>query len=135
MIPTPMPLRPVLPAFVLQALPRYGDMTSGFSPPMTKPRQLRAQKASAPAAADQASGTAATDSQRLRSLISPWAYMSSKVDAIRVSLQRTVSRLSSLLITLQQSFPTIAQYFTEQALDSASYQGPLLDGSDVDTAA
>ena len=78
---------------------------------------------------------AATDSQRLRSLISPWAYMSSKVDAIRVSLQRTVSRLSSLLITLQQSFPTIAQYFTEQALDSASYQGPLLDGSDVDTAA
>ena len=79
--------------------------------------------------------TAATDSQRLRSLISPWAYMSSKVDAIRVSLQRTVSRLSSLLITLQQSFPTIAQYFTEQALDSASYQGPLLDGSDVDTAA
>ena len=30
---------------------------------------------------------AATDSQRLRSLISPWAYMSSKVDAIRVSLQ------------------------------------------------
>ena len=78
---------------------------------------------------------AATDSQRLRSLISPWAYMSSKVDAIRVSLQRTVSRLSSLLITLQQSVPTIAQYFTEQALDSASYQGPLLDGSDVDTAA
>ena len=78
---------------------------------------------------------AATDSQRLRSLISPWAYMSSKVDAIRVSLQRTMSRLSSLLITLQQSFPTIAQYFTEQALDSASYQGPLLDGSDVDTAA
>ena len=78
---------------------------------------------------------AATDSQRLRSLISPWAYMSSKVDAIRVSLQRTMSRLSSLLITLQQSFPTIAQYFTEQALDSASYQGPLLDASDVDTAA
>ena len=29
---------------------------------------------------------AATDSQRLRSLISPWAYMSSKVDAIRISL-------------------------------------------------
>ncbi|CAE7327295.1 unnamed protein product, partial [Symbiodinium sp. KB8] len=71
---------------------------------------------------------AATDSQRLRSLISPWAYMSSKVDAIRISLQRALSRLSSLLITLQQSFPTIAQYFTEQALDSASYQGPLLDG-------
>ena len=65
---------------------------------------------------------AASDSQRLRSLISPWAYMSSKVDAIRVSLQRTLSRLSGLLITLQQSFPTIAQYFTEQALDSASYQ-------------
>ena len=78
---------------------------------------------------------AATDSQRLRSLISPWAYMSSKVDAIRVSLQRALSRLSSLLITLQQSFPAIAQFFTEQALDSASYQGPLLDGSDVDTAA
>ncbi|CAE7357853.1 unnamed protein product, partial [Symbiodinium microadriaticum] len=78
---------------------------------------------------------AATDSQRLRSLISPWAYMSSKVDAIRVSLQRAVSRLSSLLITLQQSFPAIAQFFTEQALDSASYQGPLLDGSDVDAAA
>ena len=37
---------------------------------------------------------AATDSQRLRSLISPWAYMSSKVDAIRVSLQRALSRLS-----------------------------------------
>ncbi|OLQ08286.1 hypothetical protein AK812_SmicGene8223 [Symbiodinium microadriaticum] len=66
---------------------------------------------------------AATDSQRLRSLISPWAYMSSKVDAIRVSLQRALSRLSSLLITLQQSFPAIAQFFTEQALDSASYQG------------
>ena len=78
---------------------------------------------------------AATDSQRLRSLISPWAYMSSKVDAIRVSLQRALSRLSSLLITLQQSFPAIAQFFTEQALDSVSYQGPLLDGSDVDTAA
>ena len=61
--------------------------------------------------------------------------MSSKVDAIRVSLQRALSRLSGLLVTLQQSFPTIAQYFTEQALDSASYQGPLLDGSDIDTAA
>ena len=61
--------------------------------------------------------------------------MSSKVDAIRVSLQRTVSRLSSLLITLQQSFPAIVQFFTEQALDTAVYQGPLLDGSDIDTAA
>ncbi|CAE7457203.1 unnamed protein product, partial [Symbiodinium microadriaticum] len=78
---------------------------------------------------------AASDSQRLRSLISPWAFMSSKVDAIRVSLQRALSRLSGLLITLQQSFPTIAHYSTEQALDSASYQGPLLDGSDIDTAA
>ena len=47
--------------------------------------------------------------------------MSSKVDAIRVSLQRALTRLSSLLITLQQSFPTIAQYFTEQVSDSASY--------------
>ena len=63
---------------------------------------------------------AATDSQRLRSLISPWAYMSSKVDAIRVSLQRTVSRLSSLLGTLQ--------YFTEQALDSASYRHARFGG-------
>ena len=60
---------------------------------------------------------AASDSQRLRSLISPWAYMSSKVDAIRTSLQRALSRLASLLVTLQQSFPTIAHYFTEQALD------------------
>ena len=78
---------------------------------------------------------AATDSQRLRSLISPWAYMSSKVDAIRVTLQRAASRLASLLFTLQQSFPTIAHYFTEQALDSASYQGPLLEGSDFESAA
>ena len=75
---------------------------------------------------------AATDSQRLRSLISLGLYV---LNAIRISLQRALSRLSSLLITLQQSFPAIAQYFTEQALDSASYQGPLLDGSDVDTAA
>ncbi|CAE7248498.1 unnamed protein product, partial [Symbiodinium microadriaticum] len=59
---------------------------------------------------------AAYDSQRLRSLISPWAFMSSKVDAISASLQRALSRLSGLSITLQQSFPAIAQFFTEQAL-------------------
>ena len=78
---------------------------------------------------------AAYDSQRLRSLISPWAFMSSKVDAISASLQRALSRLSGLSITLQQSFPAIAQFFTEQALGGASYQGPVLEGSDIDTAA
>ena len=61
--------------------------------------------------------------------------MSSKVDAIRTRLEATVARLASLLVMLQQSFPAIAHFFTDQALDNASYQGPLLDGSGLDTAA
>ena len=53
-----MSLRLVWSASVLQVLPRYGDMTSGFSPPRMKHRQPLAQQASAPAAAGQALGTA-----------------------------------------------------------------------------
>ena len=90
------------------------QLVSRFRSLHLRVRVLEAERSGA----QQALHRAASDSQRLRSLISPWAFMS-----------------SNLLVTLQQSFPTIAQYFTEQALDSSSYQGPLLDGSDIDTAA
>ena len=78
---------------------------------------------------------AAFQNQRLRSLISPWAFMSSKVDTLRTRLQTVASRLATLLLMLQQSFPSIAHLFTDGALDTVAYQGPVLDGSDIDTAA
>ena len=60
---------------------------------------------------------AARDSQRLRSLISPWAFMSAKLDLIRSRVSLTFTRLENLLTTLQQAWPGCAAYFTPAALD------------------
>ena len=53
----------------------------------------------------------AHEQPRLRSLLTPWSFMSSKVDAVRIRLDQVYSRLAGLLHTLQQAFPAIAMYF------------------------
>ncbi|CAE7261974.1 unnamed protein product [Symbiodinium sp. CCMP2592] len=71
----------------------------------------------------------AHEQPRLRCLLSPWVFLSAKVDAVRIRLDQTYARVAGLLLTLQQAFPTIALYFTESAVDACQYQGPaaLLD--------
>jgi len=73
---------------------------------------------------------AARDSQRLRSLISPWAFMSAKMDLIRSRLNLTFNHLENLLTALQQSWPNWAAYFSTAALDRPNYQGPDWEASD-----
>ena len=75
---------------------------------------------------------AARDSQRLRSLISPWAFMSAKLDLIRSRVSLTFTRLENLLTTLQQAWPGCAAYFTPAALDVPNYQGPDWAASETD---
>ena len=73
---------------------------------------------------------AARDSQRLRSLISPWAFMSAKLDLIRNKVNLAVTRLENLLTTLQQAWPSCAAYFSPAVLDTPNYQGPDWGASD-----
>ncbi|CAE7244393.1 unnamed protein product [Symbiodinium sp. CCMP2592] len=71
----------------------------------------------------------AHEQPRLRCLLSPWVFISAKIDAVRIRLDQTYARVAGLLLTLQQAFPTIAAYLTEAAVDACQYQGPsaLLD--------
>ena len=70
---------------------------------------------------------------RLRSLLTPWSFMSSKVDAVRVRLDQVYSRLTGRLHTLQQAFPAIAMYFAEAAVDAFTYHGqPTMGDSEGD---
>ena len=75
---------------------------------------------------------AARDHQRLRSIISPWAFISAKIDLIKSRLNQTFLRLENLLITLHQAWPSCAAYFSPEALDVPNYQGPDWEASETD---
>ncbi|CAE7249809.1 unnamed protein product [Symbiodinium sp. CCMP2592] len=71
----------------------------------------------------------AHEQPRLPCLLSPWVFISAKVDAVKIRLDQVYIRLAGLLLTLQQAFPPFAAFFTEAAVDACQYQGPsaLLD--------